>query len=106
MTSSNLITVPVGTTLNDAKIVLQEHRIEKLLVVSDDGSLKGLITVKDIQKKEKFPSASKDKHGRLIVAAAIGTDDSVLDRVSALVESNVDSLVIDTAHGHSQGVLA
>jgi len=105
MTSSKLITVPVGTTLNDAKTVLQKHRIEKLLVVSDNGSLKGLITVKDIQKKERFPNASKDKHGRLIAAAAIGTDDSVLDRVAALVESNVDALVIDTAHGHSQGVL-
>ena len=105
MTSSKLITVPVGTTLNDAKIVLQKHRIEKLLVVSEEGSLKGLITVKDIQKKERFPDASKDQHGRLIVAAAIGTDESVLDRVSALVENNVDALVIDTAHGHSQGVL-
>ena len=105
MTSSELITVPVGTTLNDAKIVLQKHRIEKLLVVNNQGSLKGLITVKDIQKKERFPNASKDKHGRLIVAAAIGTDDSVLDRVSALVNNNVDALVIDTAHGHSQGVL-
>ena len=105
MTSSNLITVPVGTTLNDAKTVLQEHRIEKLLVVSDEGSLKGLITVKDIQKKERYPNASKDKHGRLIVAAAIGTDLSALDRVAALVENNVDALVIDTAHGHSQGVL-
>ncbi len=105
MTSSELITVPEGTTLNDAKIVLQKHRIEKLLVVNNQGSLKGLITVKDIQKKERFPNASKDKHGRLIVAAAIGTDDSVLDRVSALVNNNVDALVIDTAHGHSQGVL-
>lgn len=105
MTSSKLITVPVGTTLNDAKIVLQKHRIEKLLVVNSEGSLKGLITVKDIQKKERFPNASKDKHGRLIVAAAIGTDDSALDRVAALVDSNVDALVIDTAHGHSQGVL-
>ncbi|MBI44618.1 MAG: IMP dehydrogenase [Candidatus Marinimicrobia bacterium] len=105
MTSSNLITVPVGTTLNDAKTVLQEHRIEKLLVVSDEGSLRGLITVKDIQKKERYPNASKDKHGRLIVAAAIGTDANVLDRVAALVENNVDALVIDTAHGHSQGVL-
>ena len=105
MTSSNLITVPVGTTLNDAKTVLQEHRIEKLLVVSDEGSLRGLITVKDIQKKERYPNASKDEHGRLIVAAAIGTDLSALDRVDALVENNVDALVIDTAHGHSQGVL-
>ena len=105
MTSENLITVPIGTTLDEAKSVLQKHRIEKLLVISDHGNLKGLITVKDIQKKEKFPHATKDIHGRLIVAAAIGTDASVMDRVDALVDSNVDALVLDTAHGHSQGVL-
>ena len=84
MTSENLITVPIGTTLDEAKSVLQKHRIEKLLVISDHGNLKGLITVKDIQKKEKFPHATKDIHGRLIVAAAIGTDASVMDRVDAL----------------------
>lgn len=105
MTSSNLITVPVGTTLDEAKSVLQKHRIEKLLVVGEEGNLKGLITVKDIQKKEKFPNATKDMHGRLIVAAAIGTDSDVMDRVDALVDSYVDALVLDTAHGHSQGVL-
>ena len=105
MTSSNLITVPVGTTLDEAKSVLQKHRIEKLLVVGKEGNLKGLITVKDIQKKEKFPNATKDMHGRLIVAAAIGTDSDVMDRVDALVDSYVDALVLDTAHGHSQGVL-
>ena len=105
MTSSDLITVPVGTTLDEAKSVLQKHRIEKLLVVGEEGNLKGLITVKDIQKKEKFPNATKDMHGRLIVAAAIGTDSDVMDRVDALVDSYVDALVLDTAHGHSQGVL-
>ncbi len=105
MTSSDLITVPVGTTLDEAKSVLQKHRIEKLLVVGKEGNLKGLITVKDIQKKEKFPNATKDMHGRLIVAAAIGTDSDVMDRVDALVDSYVDALVLDTAHGHSQGVL-
>ena len=105
MTSENLITVPIGTTLDEAKSVLQKHRIEKLLVVSNHGNLKGLITVKDIQKKEKFPNATKDIHGRLIVAAAIGTDADVMDRVDALVDSHVDALVLDTAHGHSQGVL-
>jgi len=105
MTSSNLVTVPVGTTLDEAKKVLQKHRIEKLLVVNETGSLTGLITVKDIQKKEKFPNASKDLHGRLIVAAAVGTDASYMDRASALIEKNVDALVVDTAHGHSQGVL-
>ena len=105
MTSSDLITVPVGTTLDEAKSVLQKHRIEKLLVVGEEGNLKGLITVKDIQKKEKFPNATKDIHGRLIVAAAIGTDSDVMDRVDALVDSYVDALVLDTAHGHSQGVL-
>ena len=105
MTSSKLVTVPVGTTLDEAKTVLQKHRIEKLLVVDESGSLKGLITVKDIQKKENFPSASKDIHGRLIVAAAVGTDASYMDRAEALIEKNVDALVVDTAHGHSQGVL-
>ena len=105
MTSSDLITVPVGTTLDEAKQVLQKHRIEKLLVIDKTGSLKGLITVKDIQKKEKFPHASKDLHGRLIVAAAVGTDSNFIERASGLIEKNVDALVVDTAHGHSQGVL-
>ena len=105
MTSSNLVTVPIGTTLDEAKTVLQSHRIEKLLVVNKRGSLTGLITVKDIQKKEKYPNATKDIHGRLIVGAAVGVGDSVLDRVAALIEKNVDVIVVDTAHGHSQGVL-
>ena len=105
MTDSNLVTVDNGTSLDEAKILLQKHRIEKLLVVDDNGALTGLITVKDIQKKEKYPLATKDIHGRLIVAAAVGVDDNVMERVAALIEKNVDAIVVDTAHGHSQGVL-
>ena len=105
MTKNNLVTVKEGTTLDEAKLVLQEHRIEKLLVVDSNGMLSGLITVKDILKKEDFPHASVDKHGRLMVGAAVGTGTDVLDRVAALVESNVDVIVVDTAHGHSKNVL-
>ena len=105
MTGNNLITVKKGTTLNEAKSVLQEHRIEKLLVVDDNGALCGLITVKDILKKEDHPNAASDKHGRLLVAAAIGVSSDSMERAQALVNANVDALVIDTAHGHSKGVL-
>ena len=105
MTGNNLITVKKGTTLNEAKSVLQEHRIEKLLVVDDNGALCGLITVKDILKKENHPNAATDKHGRLLVAAAIGVSSDSMERAQALVNANVDALVIDTAHGHSKGVL-
>ena len=105
MTGDNLITVKKGTTLNEAKSVLQEHRIEKLLVVDDNGALCGLITVKDILKKENHPNAASDKHGRLLVAAAIGVSSDSMERAQALVNANVDVLVIDTAHGHSKGVL-
>ena len=105
MTIDNLVTVPVGTTLDKAKQILQEHRIEKLLVVDEDGSLAGLITVKDIQKKEQFPHACKDKNGRLRVAAAIGVNDEALERAQELQKSGLDALVVDTAHGHSSGVL-
>ncbi|MBT6871348.1 MAG: IMP dehydrogenase [Candidatus Marinimicrobia bacterium] len=105
MTSENLVTVKEGTTLAEAKIVLQEHRIEKLLVVDNKGSLCGLITVKDILKKENFPLAAVDKHGRLLVAAAVGVGANTLERVAALVDSNVDAIIVDTAHGHSDGVL-
>ena len=105
MTGNNLITVKKGTTLNEAKSVLQKHRIEKLLVVDDNGALCGLITVKDILKKENHPNAASDKHGRLLVAAAIGVSSDCLERAQALVNANVDALVIDTAHGHSKGVL-
>ncbi|MEE8437073.1 MAG: IMP dehydrogenase [Candidatus Neomarinimicrobiota bacterium] len=104
MTSKNLITVPEGTTLEAAKIVLQEHRIEKLLVVDKQGNLTGLITVKDIQKKEDFPQSCKDKRGRLRVGAAVGVSSDTLERAQALAAAEVDIIVIDTAHGHSKGV--
>jgi IMP dehydrogenase len=105
MTPQPLVTVPVGTTLDEAKVKLQKHRIEKLLVVDDDGHLKGLITVKDIQKAIKFPHAAKDDLGRLRVAAAIGATGDYLERAEALVNSRVDAIVIDTAHGHSSRVI-
>ena len=105
MTSKNLVTAPVGTSLKEAESILQKHRIEKLLVVDKNGRLKGLITVKDIQKKKMFPFACKDQHGRLRVGAAIGVGDKGLERAAALIEAGVDVIVVDTAHGHSDGVL-
>ncbi|MGE0450185.1 MAG: IMP dehydrogenase [Vicinamibacterales bacterium] len=105
MTSENLITVPVGTTLDAAREILHRHKVEKLLVVDHNFRLKGLITVKDIQKAVKYPNASKDELGRLRCGAAIGIAKDTVERASALVAANVDVLVIDTAHGHSQGVL-
>lgn len=104
MTPQPLVTVPVGTTLDEAKVKLQKHRIEKLLVVDDDGHLKGLITVKDIQKAIRFPNAAKDGYGRLRCAAAIGATGDFLERAEALIESRVDAIIIDTAHGHSSRV--
>jgi len=101
----NLVTVPVGTTLDQAKAVLQKHRIEKLLVIDDDKHLKGLITVKDIQKAIRYPSAAKDDLGRLRVAAAIGATGDFRERADALVAARVDCLIIDTAHGHSSRVI-
>ncbi|HEX8457330.1 MAG TPA: IMP dehydrogenase [Pyrinomonadaceae bacterium] len=101
----NLVTVPVGTTLEQAKSVLQKHRIEKLLVIDDDKHLKGLITVKDIQKAIKYPSAAKDDLGRLRVAAAIGATGDFKERADALVAARVDCLIVDTAHGHSTRVV-
>jgi len=101
----NLVTVPVGTTLEQAKSVLQKHRIEKLLVIDDDKRLKGLITVKDIQKAIRYPSAAKDDLGRLRVAAAIGATGDFRKRADALVAARVDCLVVDTAHGHSTRVI-
>lgn len=106
MTPQPLVTVPVGTTLTEAKAKLQKHRIEKLLVVDEDAHLKGLITVKDIQKAIKFPNASKDGLGRLRCAAAIGATGDFMERAAALLESRVDAIVIDTAHGHSSRVIA
>ena len=105
MTKENLVTVKQSTTLDEAKIVLQQHRIEKLLVVDDNGFLCGLITVKDILKKEHHPNAATDSHGRLLSAAAIGGSSDSLERAEALQNANVDVLVVDTAHGHSKGVL-
>lgn len=105
MTPQPLVTVPVGTTLDEAKVKLQKHRIEKLLVVDDNGHLKGLITVKDIQKAINFPIAAKDELGRLRCAAAIGATGDFLERAAALVNSRVDAIVVDTAHGHSSRVL-
>ncbi|MBI3278237.1 MAG: IMP dehydrogenase [Acidobacteria bacterium] len=105
MTKENLVTVPVGTTLEEAEQVLHRHRIEKLLVVDDDYFLKGLITVKDIQKKRKYPSAAKDSQGRLRVGAALGATGDYLERAQELVRKKVDLLVIDTAHGHSERVM-
>jgi IMP dehydrogenase len=105
MTKENLITVPVGTTLEQAEEILHQHRVEKLLVVNDAYELKGLITVKDIQKKLKYPHASKDNQGRLQVAGAIGATGDFLERAAALVEAKVDALAIDSAHGHSSRVL-
>ncbi|MFQ3664024.1 MAG: IMP dehydrogenase [Chloroflexaceae bacterium] len=105
MTSKNLITVPEGTTLEQAKEVLHRHRIEKVLVVNSRGKLTGLITVKDIMKQIEHPHACKDEQGRLRVGAAIGAGGDYLDRATALVRAGVDVLVIDTAHGHAQGVL-
>jgi IMP dehydrogenase len=105
MTRDPLFTVPVGTTLEQAREILHRHKVEKLLVVDERFMLKGLITVKDIQKAIKYPNACKDSLGRLRVAAAIGVGKDALARAEALVAANVDALVVDTAHGHSQGVL-
>ncbi|MDA0312188.1 MAG: IMP dehydrogenase [Gemmatimonadetes bacterium] len=106
MTSNDLVTVPVGTTLDEAQLILHKHRIEKLPVVDDEGHLQGLITVKDIFKRRRYPEACKDEHGRLRVGAAIGASNVDLERAERLVEAGVDVLVIDTAHGHSEAVLA
>jgi IMP dehydrogenase len=106
MTPQPLVTVPVGTTLDEAKVKLQKHRIEKLLVVDENGHLKGLITVKDIQKAINFPTAAKDELGRLRCAAAVGATGDFLERAAALVASRVDAIVVDTAHGHSSRVLS
>jgi IMP dehydrogenase len=105
MTRENLITVPVGTTLEDAEEILHQHRVEKLLVVDDKYELKGLITVKDIQKKLKYPNAAKDPQGRLRVGAAIGATGDFLERAQELIKAKVDVLAIDSAHGHSSRVL-
>ena len=105
MTKENLITAPVGTTLEEAEKILQKYKIEKLPLVDDQGVLKGLITIKDIEKVIEFPNAAKDEKGRLLVGAAVGVTSDTMLRVKKLVEANVDVIVVDTAHGHSKGVL-
>jgi IMP dehydrogenase len=105
MTCKNLITVPVGTTLQEARAILQKHRIEKLLVVDELGALRGLITVKDIQKSTEYPFSCKDSQGRLRVGAALGVAPDLLDRAKALIDARVDLLCLDSSHGHSGGVL-
>src|ERR671924_1418443 len=105
MTKDHLITVPVGTTLEEAEKILHEHRVEKLLVVDDKYTLKGLITVKDIQKKLKYPNAAKDSHGRLRVGGVIGATGDFLERAQELVNAKADMLAIDSAHGHSTKVV-
>jgi IMP dehydrogenase len=105
MTAENLVTAPMGTTLEKAESILQQHRIEKLPVVDANGKLTGLITFKDIMKKKRHPNACKDELGRLRVGAAVGIAADTFDRAKALIEASVDVLVVDTAHGHSEGVL-
>ncbi len=105
MTKENLVTAPVGTSLQDAQKILGKHRIEKLPIVDKDGYLKGLITIKDIEKSIQYPNSARDKNGRLLVGAAVGTAANTMDRVAALVEAKVDVIAIDTAHGHSKMVL-
>ncbi|RAK04995.1 inosine-5'-monophosphate dehydrogenase [Halanaerobium saccharolyticum] len=105
MTDEELVTAPVGTNLEGAKAQLRKHKIEKLPIVDDEGILRGLITIKDIEKAKQYPLASKDKQGRLLAAAAVGTGNDTDERVAALVEAGVDILVIDTAHGHSKNVI-
>lgn len=105
MSKENLVTAPVGTTLAEAEQLLQRYKIEKLPLVDDNGVLKGLITIKDIEKVIEFPNAAKDNHGRLLVAAAVGIAKDTLTRAKHLVDAGTDALVIDTAHGHSKGVL-
>jgi IMP dehydrogenase len=105
MTSEGLVTAPVGTTLGEAESLLHRHRIEKLPVVDENGVLRGLITVKDISKRIEFPNSTKDSHGRLRVGAAVGVGPDAIDRAEALIEAGADVLVVDTAHGHSLGVI-
>ena len=105
MTSEGLVTAPEGTSLEMAKSILSQHRIEKLPLVDDDGNLKGLITIKDIEKATKYPNSAKDSSGRLLVGAAVGVSKDLYDRLDALVSAKADVIIVDTAHGHSAGVL-
>ncbi|MCB0348953.1 MAG: IMP dehydrogenase, partial [Bdellovibrionales bacterium] len=105
MTKDDLVTAKVGVHFDDAKAILHKHRIEKLPIVDADGNLQGLITIKDIEKKQNFPQATKDSKGRLVVGAAVGATDKEIDRIDACAEKKVDLIVVDTAHGHSKNVL-
>ena len=105
MTKENLVTAPVGTSLEEAKVILGKHRIEKLPIVDKDGYLKGLITIKDIEKSIQYPNSARDENGRLMVGAAVGVAGGTMESISALVDARVDVVTIDTAHGHSAGVL-
>lgn len=105
MTQDHLVTAPIGTSLEEAKEILHRHRIEKLPIVDSEGRLSGLITIKDIEKVIQFPASAKDKHGRLLVAAAIGVTSDTFERAEALIKEQVDAIVVDTAHGHSAGVI-
>lgn len=105
MTKDNLITAPVGTTLEEAKEILQRHKVEKLPIVDEDFNLRGLITIKDIEKARQYPHSAKDRRGRLLVAAAVGVGFDGMERVDALVRAKVDAIVVDTAHGHSRSVI-
>ncbi|AVX20572.1 MULTISPECIES: IMP dehydrogenase [Carboxydocella] len=105
MTKENLVTAPIGTTLEEAKEILQKHKVEKLPIVDENFMLKGLITIKDIEKARQYPNAAKDQRGRLLVAAAVGVAKDTDERVEALVAAKVDAIVVDTAHGHSRGVI-
>lgn len=105
MTKDNLVTAPVGTSLSEAQEILKHHKVEKLPLVDEEGYLKGLVTIKDIQKARQYPNSAKDERGRLLAGAAVGTAANTMERVAALVKSHVDVIVVDTAHGHSHGVL-
>lgn len=105
MTKEKLITAPIGTTLEEAQQILKKHKIEKLPLVDEEGNLSGLITIKDIEKAYQYPNTARDKNGRLLCAAAIGVTADVLDRAKALLDAQADVLVLDSAHGHSQGIL-
>ncbi|WP_282938705.1 IMP dehydrogenase [Paenibacillus sp. RC67] len=105
MTRENLVTAPVGTTLAEAEVILQQHKIEKLPLVDEHNTLKGLITIKDIEKAIQFPTSAKDAHGRLLVGAAVGVSKDVMERTAALVEAGADMLVVDSAHGHHINIL-
>jgi IMP dehydrogenase len=105
MTSEELVTAPVGTSLKEAEQILQKHRIEKLPLIDKNGRLGGLVTIKDIEKVKEFPNAAKDKYGRLLVAAAVGVTSDTFERAEALLNAGADAIIIDTAHGHSAGVL-